>query len=106
MESSFGMTVFPTVHYTLGAAFGRNRIDPADFKSVVRVILHYLESEQRTPLPSRAPTRRALVAVERMILHYAHRLVPNHCLHRDELGGGRALSRDGRLSAKSKPPPR
>jgi hypothetical protein len=53
----------------LGAAFGRNQNDPTDFTSVVRVILHYIENNQRrTPAPSRAPTGR-LVAVERMILH-------------------------------------
>jgi hypothetical protein len=30
----------------LGAAVGRNQNDPTDFKSVVRVILHYVENEQ------------------------------------------------------------
>jgi hypothetical protein len=30
----------------LGAAFARNQSDPTDFKSVVRVTLHYIENEQ------------------------------------------------------------
>jgi len=30
----------------LGAAFDRNQNDPNDFKSVVRVILHYIKNKQ------------------------------------------------------------
>jgi hypothetical protein len=57
------------------------------------------------PRRVRAPTRRALVAVERMILHFARRRVSNHCLHRDELGGGLSIG-SSLVSAKSWPPPR
>jgi hypothetical protein len=52
----------------LGAAIGRNQNDPTDFKSVVRVILHYIEKRAMN-----APAE--FISVERMILHYGECIV-------------------------------
>jgi hypothetical protein len=46
------------------------------------MILHYMNASNRCVAPAE------FISVERMILHFIHRPVANHCLHRDELGGG------------------
>src|SRR5438094_9251036 len=97
IQSSHPRGAVNSARVNLGAP-RRETNDPTDFSvgGESDFALHRTQPKELAPAE--------FISVERMILHYGHRVGANHCLHGDKLGGGLPRWRDGLHSAESRPP--